>query len=224
MRILLVEDQRKIADFIVRGLKEQRYAVDVAYDGEAGLRCAETNVYDLIILDIMLPKKDGITLCRELRAKGVAVPVLMLTAKETVDDKVTGLDAGADDYLVKPFSFKEFLARVRVLVRRKTNTRAVTLQVADLAVDQVRHTVTRAGKEIILTGTEYALLEYFMLHANEVVTRTMIAEHVWHEDFDRFSNIINVYINYLRNKIDKGFDSPLIHSVRGVGYILKEEE
>lgn len=222
MRILLVEDEKKIASFIERGLKEEHYVVDIAGDGEKALFLAETNTYDLIILDIMLPGKDGLSVCKELRDKKIDVPILMLTAKDTVKDKVKGLDSGADDYLAKPFSFVEFLARVRALIRRKSMVKTTLLKVADLELNQITHKVKRAGKEISLTSTEYALLEYLMLNANQTVTRTMISEHVWNEDFDSFSNVIDVYINYLRNKIDRDFKKQLIHSIRGTGYILKE--
>ena len=223
MRILLVEDEKKIASFIERGLKEQHYAVDVAYDGSKGLFLAQVNPYDLIILDLMLPGYDGLTICKKLRKDGSNTPILMLTAKDEVEDKVQGLDAGADDYLTKPFAFEEFLARVRVLLRRDNQNKSSKLQIADLELDQLTHKVFRSGKEIELTSTEYSLLEYLMMHANEVVTRTMISEHVWNDDFDSFSNVINVYINYLRRKIDKDFKKKLIHSIRGTGYILKEE-
>jgi len=223
MRILVIEDEKKIASFIKRGLKEKSYSVDVAFDGDKGLFLAEINPYDLIVLDIMLPGKDGLFICRQLRSKNIDVPILMLTARDEVEDKVSGLDSGADDYLTKPFAFGEFLARVRALIRRKDKAKATKLKVADLELDQLSHKVRRAGKEIELTSTEYAFLEYMMLNANQVVTRTMISEHVWNEDFDSFSNVINVYVNYLRNKIDAGFDKKLIHSIRGTGYILKEE-
>jgi len=222
MRILLIEDEKKIAGFITRGLKEDKYVVDTAFDGEQGLYLAEINPYDLIILDIMLPLKDGISVCKELRNKHINVPVLMLTAKDSVGDKVLGLNCGADDYLTKPFAFEEFLARVRALMRRKAGDKSTILKVADLELDQLTHKVTRAGKEIMLTNKEYMLLEYLMLNANTVITRTMISEHVWHEDFDSFTNVIDVYINYVRNKIDKDFTKQLIHTIRGVGYILKE--
>jgi len=222
MRILLVEDERKVASFIKRGLKEKGYAVDVSYDGEEGLFMAESNPYDLIVLDVMLPGINGIVICRQLRKKKIDVPVLMLTARDEVEDKISGLDSGADDYLTKPFAFGEFLARVRALIRRKNNVKTAKLRVADLELDQLNHKVKRADREIELTGTEYALLEYLMLNANQVVTRTMISEHVWNYDFDSFSNVINVYINYLRKKVDTGFDKKLIHSLRGTGYMLKE--
>lgn len=222
MRILLVEDEKKIASFIERGLKEEHYAVDVAGDAEKALFLAEVNIYDLMIVDIMLPGKDGLAVCRELRGKKIDVPILILTAKDTVRDKVLGLNSGADDYLTKPFAFEELLARVRALLRRKKVDKATLLKIADLELDQVTHKVRRAGQEISLTSKEYALLEYFMLNANQVITRTMISEHVWNEDFDSFTNVIDVYVNYLRNNIDRGFKKQLIHTIRGVGYILKE--
>ena len=222
MRILLVEDDKKLAGLIARSLKEQRYAVDTSHDGENGIFLAEENPYDLIILDIMLPLKDGLSICRRLGQKKSETPILLLTARDDVQDKVVGLDAGADDYLTKPFSFAEFLARVRVLLRRRGREKSTALKVADLELDQITHKVFRGGKEIILTATEYALLEYLMLNANAVVTRTMISEHVWNDSFDSFSNVINVYVNYLRKKIDEGFDKKLIHSLRGTGYSLKE--
>lgn len=222
MRILLVEDEKKIASFIERGLKEEHYAVDVAGDAEKALFLAEVNIYDLMIVDIMLPGKDGLAVCRELRGKKIDVSILILTAKDTVRDKVLGLNSGADDYLTKPFAFEELLARVRALLRRKKADKATLLKIADLELDQVTHKVRRAGQEISLTSKEYALLEYFMLNASQVITRTMISEHVWNEDFDSFTNVIDVYVNYLRNNIDRGFKKQLIHTIRGVGYILKE--
>jgi len=222
MRILLVEDEKRMASFIERGLKEEKYVVDVAYDGEKGLFLAEVNPYDLILLDIMLPVKDGISVCKELRVKKMNVPILMLTARDTIRDKVLGLNCGADDYLSKPFAFEELLARIRALVRRQTKNKSTTLKIADLELDQLTHRVKRGGKELELTSKEYSLLEYFMLYANQVITRTMISEHVWNEDFDSFSNVIDVYVNYLRNKIDRGFKKQLIHTIRGTGYILKE--
>ena len=222
MRILLVEDEEKIANFIKRGLKEEHYIVDVAYDGEKGLFLAEINAYDLIILDIMLPIKDGLSICKELRTKKIDTPILMLSARDRVEYKVSGLDLGADDYLAKPFAFEELLARARALLRRKEGDKSTLLKIADLELDQLTHKVRRAGKEISLTSKEYALLEYLMLNANQVVTRTMISEHVWNEDFDSFTNVIDVYIKYLRNKIDKDFRKQLIYTMRGTGYILKE--
>ena len=223
MRILLVEDQKRISRFIERGLKEEKYIVDSVYNGEDGLHLALTSEYDLVILDIMLPIIDGITVCKRIREAGNAVPVLLLTAKSDVKDKVVGLDAGADDYLTKPFAFEELAARVRALLRKHRKEKKTTLQYADITLDQLTRVVRRHGEEIELANKEYALLEYFMLHTNEVVTRTMIAEHVWHESFDRLSNVFDVYIHRLRSKIDRDFDKPLIHSVRGVGYVMKDE-
>ncbi|OHB32705.1 MAG: DNA-binding response regulator [Desulfuromonadaceae bacterium GWC2_58_13] len=223
MRILVVEDEKKVASFIKRGLEEESFAVDVAYDGEEGRYMAETNQYDLILMDVMLPKKDGLTVVRELREKNIAVPVLCLTAKDTVDDIVAGLDSGSDDYLTKPFAFAELLARVRALLRRGAQDRGAEIHFADLRLDPVEHKVWRGNKEIDLTAKEYALLEYFMRNPNQTLTRTMIAEHVWDYTFDSFTNIIDVYVNYLRKKIDKDFDKKLIHTVRGAGYVLKEE-
>lgn len=222
MRILVIEDEKKIADFIKRGLKEEGYAVDTAYDGEQGHFLAKTNDYDLILLDLMLPKMDGLTLCRKLKQEEVASPIIMLTAKDTVEDKVTGLDSGADDYITKPFAFEELLARVRAILRKKESVTATKLEAGELALDLVTHKVTRSGKEIGLTAKEYALLEYLMRNAGKVVTRTMISEHVWDIDFDTFTNVIDVYINYLRNKVDSGYKKKLIYTVRGRGYILKD--
>lgn len=222
MRILVVEDERKLSSFIKRGLKEAGYAVDVADNGEDGLFLAQANPYDLIILDVMLPGRDGIDVCRKLRRDRLITPVLMLTARDDMEDKVSGLDAGADDYLTKPFSFPELLARIRALLRRNRGEKAVRLKVADLELDLLTRKAVRAGKEVVLTPTEFGLLEYLMLNAGQVVTRTMISEHVWNDDFDSFTNIINVYVNYLRNKIDAGHDRKLIHSLRGAGYMIKE--
>ncbi|MDO8525225.1 MAG: response regulator transcription factor [Candidatus Omnitrophota bacterium] len=223
MRILVIEDEKKIADFIKRGLKEEGYAVDTAGDGENGLFLARTNDYDLILLDLMLPKIDGVEVCKRLKAGDkVAAPIIMLTAKDAIKDKVTGLDAGADDYLTKPFAFEELLARIRAILRKKAEqAQAVKLEVDDLALDLATHKVTRSGKEIEMTSKEFALLEYLMRNAGKVVTRTMISEHVWDIDFDTFTNVIDVYINYLRNKIDSGSKKKLIQTVRGRGYIIK---
>ncbi|HDR46414.1 MAG TPA: response regulator transcription factor, partial [Geoalkalibacter subterraneus] len=190
MRILVVEDEKKVASFIKRGLEEEGYAVDVAYDGDDGLDLAEHTPYDLILMDVMLPKKDGITVIREMRGRDIATPVLCLTAKDTVDDIVQGLDSGSDDYLTKPFAFAELLARVRALIRRGTQDRGAELRFADLRLDPVTHKVWRSEKEIDLTSKEYALLEYMMRNPNQVLTRTMIAEHVWDYTFDSFTNII----------------------------------
>lgn len=222
MRILVIEDEERIASFVARGLREAHYIVDVALDGEKGLYMAEINLYDLIILDIRLPIYDGITICRKLRSKKMDAPILILSAKNTADDKATGLNCGADDYLAKPFAFKELLARVQALLRRNKPSQGAILKIADLELNQFTHKVSRHGKEIELTSKEYTLLEYLMLNAGTVITRTMISEHVWHEDFDSLTNVIDVFMNYLRNKIDKDFEKPLIHTIRGSGYCLKE--
>ena len=222
MRILIVEDEVKIAQFIKRGLKEEGYAVDVANDGEEGHFLLSSNEYDAIILDLMLPKIDGLTLCHTLRKEGNQTPIIMLTAKDTVKDKVKGLDSGADDYLPKPFAFEELLARLRVVLRKKDNRVQTQLKVDDLSLDLLTHKVTRGDREIDLTVKEYALLEYLMRNAGNIVTRTMISEHVWDINFDTFTNVIDVYINYLRNKVDSGFADKMIHTVRGKGYLLKK--
>ena len=223
MRVLLVEDEPRIAGFIAKGLRERAYAVDVARDGEEALYYAGVNEYDLVILDVMLPIKDGYGVCRELRGSGFRSPILMLTARDAVDDRVAGLDAGADDYLTKPFDFKELLARLRALSRRSTEIRPEMIQVADLTLNPKNHAISRAGKGISVTAKEYALLEFLMLNQNRVVNREQIAQHVWDENFDPFSNIIDVYVRRLRAKIDAGFAQPLIHTRRGEGYILTAE-
>jgi len=223
MRILVIEDEKKVADFIRRGLMEEGYAVDVSSDGEDGYFQAKEISYDCIILDLMLPKLDGISLCRKLRQNNIQTPLIMLTARDSVKDKVMGLDSGADDYLTKPFAFEELLARIRALMRKGKNQQPTRLQAADLVLDLATHKVWRGKEEISLTVKEYALLEYFMQNAGSVITRTMIAEHVWDINFDTFTNVIDVYVNYLRNKIDKDHQIKLIHTVRGRGYILKEE-
>src|SRR5512137_2568027 len=224
MKILVVEDEKKVSSFIKRGLEEEKYEVDTAGDGEEGMKMALGKPYDLIVLDWMLPKKDGLTMVKELRAKKTPTPVLMLTAKDSLDDIVTGLNSGSDDYLTKPFAFAELLARVRALLRRTELERGAEIRFADLRLDPVTHKVWRKDKEIDLTAKEYGLLEYFMRNPNQVVTRTMIAYLVWDYTFDSFTNIIDVYVNYLRKKIDRDADKKLIHTVRGVGYILKEED
>ncbi|MBP1728954.1 MAG: two component transcriptional regulator, winged helix family, partial [Deltaproteobacteria bacterium] len=208
---------------IKRGLEEESYDVETAADGEEGLAMALERRFDLIILDWMLPKRDGMSLLKELRERKIATPVLMLTAKDTVEDIVVGLETGSDDYLTKPFAFAELLARVKALIRRSEMDRGAELTFADLRIDPVAHKVWRADKEVDLTAKEYGLLEYFMRNPNQVLTRTMIADHVWDYTFDSFTNIIDVYVNYLRKKIDRDAPVKLIHTVRGVGYILKEE-
>lgn len=224
MRILVVEDERRIAVFIKRGLEEEHYAVDVAYDGEEALDWADVVDYDLIVLDVLLPKKDGIQVCRELRAQGSRVPILMLTARDAVEDRVRGLDSGADDYLVKPFAFQELLARIRALLRRRGEVKTTHLQVGDLVLDTITHRATRSGRVIELTAREYALLEFLMRHPGQVLSRTQIAEHVWNYDFYSTSNIVDVYIRYLRRKVDEGFDVKLIETVRGVGYRIEADK
>jgi len=223
VRILLVEDEARVAGFIARGLREQAYAVDRAADGEEAVYLAAVNDYDLIVLDVMLPKKDGYAVCRELRAAGLRAPILMLTARDAVDDRVAGLDAGADDYLVKPFDFKELLARLRALLRRSGPPRPAVAQVADLKLDTASHAVERGGRRVSLTAKEYALLEFLVLHEGRVVGREQIAQHVWDEAFDPLSNVIDVYVKRLRAKVDAGFRPRLIHTRRGEGYILTAE-
>jgi len=221
MRVLVAEDARPMAEALAKGLREQGYAVDIAFDGETALIQAEINQYDAIVLDVMLPRRDGFAICRALRAQGAKMPVLMLTARDSVEDRVTGLDAGADDYLIKPFAFKELLARLRALLRRHGDPRPPQLRVADLMLDTASREVRRGRRAIRLTTKEYALLEFLMLHAGEVVSRESISEHVWDESFDPFSNLIEVYIQRLRKKIDEGEAVKLIQTRRGAGYILR---
>ncbi|MGV7221804.1 MAG: heavy metal response regulator transcription factor [Nitrospinales bacterium] len=222
MRILVVEDEKKVSAFIKKGLEEETYAVDVAHDGEEGLYLASESQFDLIVLDLMLPKLNGLEVLTKLREKKVATPIILLTAKDSVEDKVTGLNKGADDYLTKPFAFSELLARVRSLLRRGSGDTKTLLQVADLTLDLVSHKVKREDMEMELTGKEYSLLEYFMRNEGKVLTRTMIAEHVWDYNFDTFTNVIDVYINHLRKKIDKDYPKKLLHTLRGVGYVMRE--
>ena len=220
MRILLVEDEPDAAIILAKGLREQSFAIDIAKDGEAALEQVFLNDYDLIILDCMLPLMDGFEVCRQVRAGGSAVPILMLTARDSIEDRVHGLDTGADDYLVKPFDFHELLARVRALLRRGPSLRSEALEIADLSIDTRARQVRRAGLSVELTAKEYALLEYLARRVNEVVTRADIAEHVWDENFDPFSNLIEVYIQRLRRKIDEAHDLKLIRTRRGEGYML----
>lgn len=218
MRILLVEDETKVADFIKDALEREKYSVEVAYDGEEGETRALADNFDLIILDILLPKKDGLLVLRSLREKKLTTPVLFLTAKSSVEDRVTGLDLGADDYLTKPFAITELLARVRSLIRRPT----AIIRVGDLVLNPLTRKVWRGKKEIVLTAKEFALLEYFMRNKDKVLSRSLISEHIWGYNFDTGTNIIDVYVNHLRHKIDGGFEKKLLHTVRGVGYVMKE--
>ncbi len=220
MRILLVEDDARMAAVICKGLREQAYAVDLARDGEEALYQAAINAYDVLILDVLLPRKDGRAVCRDLRAAGARTPILMLTALGTVDDRVAGLDCGADDYLTKPFDFKELLARLRALLRRPVEVRPPVIRIADLTLDTGSHAAHRGGKAISLTAKEYALLEFLALNQNQVVGRDRIGQHVWDESFDPLSNIIDVYVRRLRGKLDAGFARRLIHTRRGEGYML----
>lgn len=224
MRILVVEDEKTLQEMIALRLSQEGYSIDRASDGEDALLYVEMGSYDCIILDIMIPKKDGITVLKQLRMKKDMTPVLLLTAKDSIEDRVTGLDAGADDYLVKPFSHDELSARIRVLLRRNTDNKSNVLTFADLKVDLIKREVTRGGKVITLSATEYSLLEYMMRNPNRVLTRGQIIDHVWNFDFDNETNVVNVYIRYLRAKIDDDFALKLIHTIRGVGYVLKEAE
>ena len=221
MRILVVEDEPRMASVIARGLREQSYAVDVAQDGGDGLYQCSINDYDLIVLDVLLPQRDGFQVCRELRARGTATPVLMLTARAAVDDRITGFEAGADDYLTKPFSFRELLARIHALLRRDSHLLPDEIEIGDLIINSSSHRVSRAGSSIQLTAKEYALLEYLARRVGQLVSRADIAAHVWDNDFDPFSNTIEVYMNRLRKKIDDGHLTKLLHTRRGEGYILE---
>jgi two-component system copper resistance phosphate regulon response regulator CusR len=223
MRLLLVEDEPRVAHFIARGLREQSYAVDIAKDGEDALYQTGINEYDLVILDVMLPVKDGVHVCKEMRAQGISQPVLMLTARAAIEDRVMGLDCGADDYLAKPFDFKELLARIRALLRRTKELRPETIQIADVTINTANHAVHRSGRSIGLTAKEYSPLEFFVLRAGKLVSRSEIAEHVWDENFDPFSNVIDVYVRRLRKKLDEGFSRPLIHTRRGEGYLFSAD-
>ncbi len=224
MRILVVEDERKVASFIRKGLMEELYVVDVAHDGEEGIKLASENDYDAIILDVMLPRKDGFHVLKDIRAAGNVTPVLMLTARGSMQDRVTGLDLGADDYLPKPFHFEELAARVRSLLRRAGTEKSTTLTCGDLSLDTVTHRAYRATKEIELTTKEYSLLEYLMRNKNRVLSRSLITQHVWSYSFDTESNIIDVYVKRLRKKITDDSEQLLIRSVRGVGYIMREPD
>src|SRR5206468_9045265 len=220
MRILVIEDEAAIAAFIKDGLIKAGYAVDLAGDGDEALYRASIASYDVILLDIMLPDADGLTVCMQLRRNGVPTPILMLTARDAIEDRVAGLDSGADDYLVKPFAFAELLARIRALLRREPAITGRTLQIADLRLDSVTHEVYRGGQPVALTSKEYSILEFLMRHPNQTVLRSAIAEHVWNADFDNLTNLIDVHISALRRKLDDGHQTKLLHTIRGVGYRL----
>ncbi|MEW6364257.1 MAG: response regulator transcription factor [Acidobacteriota bacterium] len=222
MRILVVEDEKKVASFIKKGLEEEAYAVDVAYTGPDGEYLSELNPYDLVVLDIMLPGKDGVAVCRSLRARGTKTPILMLTARGTLQDKIEGLDSGADDYLTKPFAFEEFLARVRALLRRGAAPDLHPIRVADLILDRGTRKARRGKREIPLTNREYALLDYLMRRSGQVLSRAVLAQQVWGNDFDTESNVIDVTVSHLRSKVDRSGEPELIHTVRGFGYMLCE--
>ncbi len=223
MKTLVIEDEKKVARFLKLGLEGEGHTVDTAYDGETGEKFALTGKYDVIVLDLMLPKKSGIEVLKSIRSKGISTPVLILTAKGSLEDKVDGLDKGGDDYLVKPFAFAEFMARVRSLGRRRSIEKATVLKIADLDLDTITRKARRDGREIELTNREFALLEYFVRNVNRVLTRTVISEHIWEYDFDTGTNIVEVYVNKLRNKIDSQSEMKLIHTIRGAGYMMSTE-
>ncbi len=224
MRILIVEDEEKLARYIKKGLEESSYAVDLALNGTDGLHLATHETYDLIILDIMLPEYDGLTILENVRSSGINTPIIFLTAKDSTEDKVEGLNIGAEDYIVKPFSFHEFLARVRVCLRRGSHKTPLKLKVADLTLDPITRKVFRGKRKIEMSPIEFSLLEYMMNYVGQVVTRTMISEHVWDSNFESFSNVVDVHIAKLRNKIDKGFEIKLIHTKRGAGYVIEKQD
>jgi heavy metal response regulator len=223
MRVLLVEDEKKVASFIKKGLEEQGYAVDLASDGKTGLAMALDQIHDLLILDINLPEIDGLTVLGQVRGKKVVTPVLLLTVRATIEDKVIGLDTGADDYLSKPFSFEELLARVRALLRRHSKSKSPVLSLADLSLDPASRQVFRGGNRIELTSKEFAILEYFLRNVGRVLTRSMIINHAWDYDYEAETNVVDVYIAYLRKKIDAPYHPKLLHTIRGTGYVLREE-
>ncbi len=224
MRILIVEDDKKLSAFLQKGFREEQFAVDICRNGTEAVYYIEVNDYDLIILDIMLPGKDGIAVCKEIREKSITTPIIMLTAKDTLEDKINGLSEGADDYLTKPFSFEELLARIKALLRRSQDYKGKILKINNLELNPWKRTVLRRGKKISLTGKEYALLEYLMRNRGRMVSKSMIIEHVWDMNYDGLSNVVNVYINHLRKKIDKDFNKKLIHTIRGYGYKIDEDK
>jgi len=223
MRILLAEDDVKTAEYLKRGLTEAGYAVDLAFDGEEALWLSENNPYDVIILDVMMPGRDGFSIVRQLRRKGIGTPVLFLTARCDAADRIRGLDAGGDDYLIKPFSISELLARVRALLRRRRPDATTRITVGDLELDLISHQARRGNLEISLSNREFALLEFLMISSPRPVSKTAIVEHVWDQDFDSQTNVVNVYVKYLRSKIDLPGYKPLIHTVRGIGFVLRDE-
>lgn len=224
MRITLIEDEKQLANIVKKGLEEEGYSVDVAHDGEEGLYMVENYPADVIILDIMLPLLDGFSILSSMRKKGIKTPVLLLTAKDTITDKIKGLDSGADDYLTKPFEFGELLARIRALIRRKADIKDTVIRICDLEINTANREIKRGGRTIQLSAKEYAMLQYMAYNKDKIVSRTDLIEHIYDENFDANSNVLDVYVNFLRNKIDKGFKKKLIHTVRGAGYILKEKE
>ena len=224
MRITLIEDEKQLANIVKKGLEEEGYSVDVAHDGEEGLYMVENYPSDVVILDIMLPLLDGISILSSMRKKGIKTPVLLLTAKDTITDKIKGLDSGADDYLTKPFEFGELLARIRALIRRKADIKDTVIRIGDLEINTANREIKRGGKTIQLSAKEYAMLQYMAYNKDKIVSRTDLIEHIYDENFDTNSNVLDVYVNFLRNKIDKGFKKKMIHTVRGAGYILKEKE
>ena len=224
MRVLIIEDEKNLAEILKKGLEENSFTVDLSFDGEEGFYMAETYTYDAVILDIMLPKMDGLTILTGLREKKIDVPVLMLTAKGEIEDRVKGLNTGADDYIAKPFEFSELLARLKAVIRRNKGKASPFITIDNLTIDTNSRTVKRGNKEIKLSAKEYNILEYLILNKGRIISRTELTEHIYDMDFDLDSNIIDVYINYLRNKIDKDYSRKIIHTVRGIGYILKEDK
>lgn len=224
MRITLIEDEKQLSGIIKKGLEEEGYSVDVAHDGEEGLYMVENYPSDVVILDVMLPLLDGFSILSSMRKKGIKTPVLLLTARDTITDKIKGLDIGADDYLTKPFEFGELLARIRALIRRKADIKDTIIRIGDLEINTANREIKRGGRTIQLSAKEYAMLQYMAYNKDKIVSRTDLIEHIYDENFDANSNVLDVYVNFLRNKIDKGFKKKLIHTIRGAGYILKEKE